>query len=838
MHFGSRLSLFWLFFPIPAVVVAYFVPFDLVFLKTIIAGGDTPSHYQTAFFLKDVLLPELKISGWSHGNFCGYPVLQHYFPLPFLMIVFLSHLIPLEIAFKIVFVLPLFLFPYTVYFFCVRIISNKYLAMMCSVASLSFLFNDGNVMWGGNVYSLLAGEFCCSFSFCFMLIYLRELHKAVTETQNPKSPAIFLALTGLSHFYPFIFAVISSSFYLLQPKNALKNLKLLLYIGIISFFLMGFWIIPLLANLELVTPLRHQWYFGGINDFFTQFSPKILTPFLISAIVAFLIIIIKRPQKIQLYLPYYHALIGFLLYLNAYRLWQSDVRFLPFAQLSLSISPIIALSAIGAIKKIEKPLCTVGLALIILWVVQWSQNIHDWMSYSLKGMEHKPRYEDFTKVMQKLKGELYNPRIVYEHNPINELVGTVRAFELIPMFTNRGTLEGLYMQPSPSGPYVFYIQSLLTKSPSCPFPEYSYARMDLKRAFKYLQLFNVDTIVSVSDELKLKLFYSQHFIHLEEVGIFDIYKLRTSQEGYVTPLPYYPAVYGGENWREVFFDWFRLGDQDIPIVYCRGKCEELNNWPKFIPGEKIPKIPIDADQSLKVSVENEKIIISNAHIGKPLLVKVSYHKGWKVKGAERIYFCSPCFMLVVPKDKDVELYYQRGFEFFVGLLMTFIAIFYLLFTKIKEPSIKTKSSFFIVSIVIAALVTFSVMGTIFYFEAPEVAIRKVLNLMDQRDHSGALRVIAKYDKLRHSIVLPQLLYYKGLCLERLEKPDEAISSFHELYRRFPDTDMAAYALFHLGQLMERKGNLEEAIDFYTLGYENYQDLGCFQSLKRLRGGNQ
>ena len=835
MLFRSGIISFWLIFPIPALLVSYFVPFNLVFLNTIIAGGDTPSHYQTALFLKEVLLPQLKISGWSHGNFCGYPVLQHYFPLPFIIIVFLSYVIPLEIAFKIIFILPLFLLPYAVYFLCIRLVSNKYLALMGSVASLAFIFNDGNVMWGGNVYSLLAGEFCCSISFCLMLIYFGELHKTITETQNPKSPAIFLALTGLSHFYPFIFAVISSSFYLLQPKNVLKNLKILLHVGIISFFLMGFWVIPLLANLDLVTPLRHQWYFDNLKDFLSQFSPKIITPFFIFSIVSFFFIFLKKHKNIELYLTYYFALIGILLYLNAYRFWQSDVRFLPFTQLALAISTFIALSAISSIKKIEKPLSIIVITLITIWILNYSQNVYDWISYSLKGMEHKPKYEDFMNVMKKIKGGLNDPRIVYEHNPTNELVGTVRGFELIPMFTNRGTLEGLYMQPSPSGPYVFYIQSLLTRFPSCPFPEYTYARMDPERSIKYLRLFNVDTIIAVSDELKLRLFYSQNFTHLEEMGIFDLYKIKNLQEGYVTALPYYPAVYEGANWREVFFEWFRLGDLDVPIVYSKGKSEELNNWPKFIPGKQPSKISTDVNQSFVVSIDNEKIIIKDAPIGKPLLVKVSYHKNWKVRGADKIYFCSPCFMLVIPNTKDVELYYSRGFEFIVGIFMGLAAIFYMLFLKIKAIKQTTKGSFFVMAIVILALTCLLVMGTIFYLEAPEVGIRKVIKLVDKKNYSDALTVIAKYDK-KYSLVLPQLLFYKGFCLERLERFEEAISAFHEIFGRFPDTDIAAHALFHLGQLMEKKGNLEEAIGFYTIGHEIYQDPNCFQSLKRLKEG--
>ena len=55
-------------------------------------------------------------------------------------------------------------------------------------------------------------------------------------------------------------------------------------------------------------------------------------------------------------------------------------------------------------------------------------------------------------------------------------VGTVRAFENLPLFSGRSTLEGLYMQGSPTAPFVFYLQSEVSTAPSCPFPDWGCAR--------------------------------------------------------------------------------------------------------------------------------------------------------------------------------------------------------------------------------------------------------------------------------------------------------------------------------------------------------------------------
>src|SRR5262245_16920265 len=93
-----------------AFLLSYFQP-RYLFLKTTTSGGDTASHYYTAEYLRDYLIPQGRVSGWTQGNYAGFPILQFYFPFPFLLIVLLSYFIPLQIAFKLITVLGIFLLP-------------------------------------------------------------------------------------------------------------------------------------------------------------------------------------------------------------------------------------------------------------------------------------------------------------------------------------------------------------------------------------------------------------------------------------------------------------------------------------------------------------------------------------------------------------------------------------------------------------------------------------------------------------------------------------------------------------------------------------------------------
>ena len=65
-------------------------------------GGDMGAHVLGPAFLRDSLLPEGRIQGWSNDWFAGFPAFYFYFPLPSLTIVFLDLFIPYGVAFKLV----------------------------------------------------------------------------------------------------------------------------------------------------------------------------------------------------------------------------------------------------------------------------------------------------------------------------------------------------------------------------------------------------------------------------------------------------------------------------------------------------------------------------------------------------------------------------------------------------------------------------------------------------------------------------------------------------------------------------------------------------------------
>ena len=75
---------------------------DLVFTNNTPTGGDMGAHVMAPAFLRDHLLPNFQIQGWSNYWYNGFPLYRFYMVVPALMIVLLNVVLPYGIAFKVV----------------------------------------------------------------------------------------------------------------------------------------------------------------------------------------------------------------------------------------------------------------------------------------------------------------------------------------------------------------------------------------------------------------------------------------------------------------------------------------------------------------------------------------------------------------------------------------------------------------------------------------------------------------------------------------------------------------------------------------------------------------
>ena len=263
---------------------------DQILSSAVPAGGDMGAHVWGPAFLRDHLLPEGRIAGWTPDWYAGFPAYQFYMVVPSLLIVALdvglfggwSMVIPLAAAaglvfastrvgagwrtwalvalavvvavggvelpygtaFKLVTVLGLLSLPVAAYAFG-RLADLPFPGpALLAVASVLFLFDRNFTIYGGNVASTLAGEFAFSISLSLALLYLGVAIRGLRTGQHRALAAVLLALTGLCHLIPALFALSGTVVIALLRRPALRTLKWLASVLPVGGLISAFWVLP------------------------------------------------------------------------------------------------------------------------------------------------------------------------------------------------------------------------------------------------------------------------------------------------------------------------------------------------------------------------------------------------------------------------------------------------------------------------------------------------------------------------------------------------------------------------------------------------------------------
>ncbi|MHC1726578.1 MAG: 6-pyruvoyl-tetrahydropterin synthase-related protein [Syntrophobacteraceae bacterium] len=650
------------------ILLLLFFPPSLIFDPTVTAGGDTPSHFIAAIAMQNKLLSPFSPVTWFNGAYAGFPLFLHYFPLPFYLMALISFAVPIQVAFKLVTLLAVIPLPAAVYFCLRRLGYRDVTPALGAVLSIAFLFMTENSMWGGNIPSTLAGEFSFGMSFILYIIYIGRLYADVPGKRSLFKNSVLESLIALSSGYPILQAGAGTSYFILRGGN----LRYILCLHAAAFGLAGFWLLPLLWRVPWNTPFMHSWQFQG----WAEILPPVLWPAIAGAVVGLgtgiagrfrrggsLLSVLKGSNtgtELYLWWQFGIALLGFGI---APLIGLVDIRFLPFVQIML-----VLLGAIGWGKLLARfplpSLWALGFSAgVVALALTKASAIDSWIQWNYSGMESKPLWTSFYQVNEFLRGDENSPRVVYEHADIHNGAGTVRAFEMLPCFSGRSTLEGLYMQSSASSPFVFYIQSELSQTPSCPYSDFYYSRPDSDRAVAHMRLFNVSQLIAASDNLANTLDASPDFELQMFFPPYKVYRLKSSGNSYVTPVSCKPFRIPPSNWKQVQYEWFRKSSMKVPLVVASENTP--GDFWRTLPiydtlPENIPEIPIldpgkEAIRTHAVLGE-DRITINTSQPGHPLWIKVSYHPDWRIsEGEGELYQASPAFMLLLPKSQRVVL---------------------------------------------------------------------------------------------------------------------------------------------------------------------------------------
>jgi hypothetical protein len=226
--------------------------------------------------------------------------------------------------------------------------------------------------------------------------------------------------------------------------------------------------------------------------------------------------------------------------------------------------------------------------------------------------------------------------------------GTTRAFELLPYFSGRSTLEGLYMQSSPTSPFVFYIQSEISEQASCPFPNRPCAAFNMASGTEHLKLFNVRHFVAISEKVKGALNNNTNYKLAFEHQPYAVYELVTNDNKYVVVPKFKPVFFPRDDWQNRSYELFKQF-ADVPVVFDDAVENE----------QAVVRQPLNANCTVVSELRNEEILFTTNCVGQPHLVKVSYFPRWKSENGEKIYLVSPSFMLMYPEHEKTRLYFGR-----------------------------------------------------------------------------------------------------------------------------------------------------------------------------------
>ncbi|HUG32462.1 MAG TPA: hypothetical protein VMM14_06175, partial [Acidimicrobiia bacterium] len=551
--------------PLPAIILiasslVIFIVMNpgLIFSSTTPTGGDTGAHVLGPAFLRDTLLPDGRVLGWSNDWFAGFPAFYFYFPLPSLIIVALDIFLPYGVAFKIVTILGLLAMAPAVYFHTRALRLGRHVGLVTAGAGVVFAFYESYSIYGGNVASTLAGEFSYSWSFALSLVYLGLLIKAVRDDRRyVKWAALALALTALCHVLTTIVVVFASLFVLRWRNGAVRTLLIWFW----GFAIAAFWALPLIARISLTSDMA----WTPLSRWEEIFPVEIwlLVPVAIPAAVwavrrttrvvpllaATLLPVIYFPlpgilpellpnlfggERWKLWngrlLPYWYFGVAFFaaLGLGVAIMWLSrrlpsrvhmnwpraviavgfavaaglvaeSNEFPDWAWVVVAGAGVVGLAATFAALptvNMRNFLTTTAAAVVVLGATAGVTFIDGWSKWNYEGYEAKEPWPEYEALMMELDA-LPEGRVQWEANTDLNRYGTPMSPMLIPYWTegSHKSMEGLYFESSLTTPFHFINHSEMSYQPSNPVPGLRYHTFEMERGLEHMDLYGVSYYV-------------------------------------------------------------------------------------------------------------------------------------------------------------------------------------------------------------------------------------------------------------------------------------------------------------------------------------------------------
>ena len=246
---------------------------DLILRNNTPTGGDMGAHVWAPAYLRDHLLSNFKLSGWSMDWYSGLPIYRFYMVVPALMIVLLDVILPYGTAIKIIAVIGILTLPYFSWLFG-RFAKFAYpIPELFAIAATIFLFDESFTIYGGNIASTMAGEFSFSIALSLAMLGFALLAKGLDTGKHRISAAIIISLSALSHGIVLLF-VFGGAALMLVVWNKRESFRFGAKVIALAVLLSSFWVIPFVTSHAYMTDMKYEPRPSGATDsFWKMFFP-------------------------------------------------------------------------------------------------------------------------------------------------------------------------------------------------------------------------------------------------------------------------------------------------------------------------------------------------------------------------------------------------------------------------------------------------------------------------------------------------------------------------------------------------------------------------------------
>ncbi len=670
---------------------------ELVISRTTPAGGDMGAHVWGPAYLRDNLLPNLRLTGWTPDWYAGFPAFQFYMLPPALLVVLLDVVMPYGIALKLVTVLGVVAMPV-----CAYVMGRLFRLPhpgppLLAVAMLPFLFDRTWTIYGGNIPSTLAGEYSFSISLSLALLFFGVLSRALDTGRYRATATLLLALVILCHAIPAFFAL-AGAIVLVALRRDWQRVRFAAPVLALGCLITAFWSVPFVLRRGFLTDMGWE-KLDGVKE---HLLPDATRWVVVLAAVGLVMSLALR-VRIGVFLAGVGVLaaLGFLGdAASPVHIW--NARLLPFYYLALYLLAAVGASEVirsvaavlgseeGRSRQVVEGIGAAAAAVAVAVVValplhalpfgqldgatyRWGpittnddSFVDSWAAWNYSGYEGKDAYAEYralVSTMQRLGETEGCGRAHWEYESDLNRFGTPMALMLLPFWTDGciGSMEGLYFESSATTPFHFLNAAEVSLAPSNPVrdtPErpMQYSQLDLTKGVRHLQLMGVRYYMAFSPEA-----IGQADVHpdLREVATSSRWKVyEVDGSALVEPLRYEPAVLRGmrhENpaWQRDAVAWYNDPSALDVVLAPSGPA----SWQRIEPGERAALRRLPSTRVSNIDEQDLSLSFDVDQVGQPVLVKVSYFPNWTVTGADGPFRVTPNLMVVIPREQHVELHY-------------------------------------------------------------------------------------------------------------------------------------------------------------------------------------